>query len=61
MDDAPRARSGEQRALSLYLEALVLSGTVSDDARAAVVELRRSVDEETLPERYRELIASLDV
>ncbi len=61
MGDASRARSGEQRAISLYLEALMLSGTVSGDARTAIVELRRRVNEETLPARYRELIASLDV
>jgi hypothetical protein len=61
MGDASSARSGEQRAISLYLEALMLSGTVSGDARTAIVELCRRVDEETLPARYRELIASLDV
>jgi hypothetical protein len=60
MDDAPRARSGGQRALALYLEALMLNGTVSDDARAAIAELRHRVDDNMLPERYRERIASLD-
>jgi hypothetical protein len=56
MGDATRARSGERRALSLFLEALILEGTVSDDARAAIGDLRDKVDESTLPQRYQEAL-----
>ena len=58
MGDATRARSGERRALSLYLEALILEGRLSDDARAAVDDLRSKVDERTLSQRYQEALAS---
>jgi hypothetical protein len=58
MGDAVLARSGERRALSLYLEALILEGRLSDDAREAMGALRRSVDERTLPERYQDALAS---
>jgi hypothetical protein len=58
MGDAELARSGERRALSLYLEALVLEGRLSDDARAAIGALRGRVDESTLPQRYQEALAA---
>jgi hypothetical protein len=59
MGDATRARSAEHRALSLYLEALILEGRISDDGRASVSGLRGKVDERTLPERYQEALASI--
>jgi hypothetical protein len=56
MGDAVLARSGERRALLLYLEALILEGRLSDDARAAVGDLRGKVDVSTLPQRYQEAL-----
>lgn len=58
MGDATRARSGERRALSLYLEALILEGSISDDARGAIGDLRNKVDERTLSQRYQDALAS---
>jgi hypothetical protein len=58
MGDAEVARSGERRALSLYLEALILEGRLSDDARAVIGALCGKVDESTLSKRYQEALAS---
>lgn len=58
MGDATRARSGERRALSLYLEALILEGSISDDARGAIGDLRNKVDERTLSQHYQDALAS---
>jgi hypothetical protein len=57
--DATRARSGERRALLLYLEAAILSRTPDADARAAIGALRRTVDERQLPPRYLQVLAAL--
>ena len=56
--DATRAKSGYRRALSFYLEAVLLELKISDDASAAIVALRSKVDESTLPERYRDALAA---
>jgi hypothetical protein len=58
MGDATRAKSGYRRALSLYLEAVLLELQISDDASAAISQLRSKVDESTLPERYEDVLAS---
>lgn len=58
MGEAAQAARGELRALSLYLEAVLMDGDVRD-ANAAIAELRRTVDETRLPQRYREALASL--
>jgi hypothetical protein len=58
MGDATRARRSELRALSLYLEALIFEGRISDDARAAIGNLRNRVDESTLSQRYQEALGS---
>jgi|RhiMetdeSRZDD1v2_1073273.scaffolds.fasta_scaffold111793_2 hypothetical protein len=56
--DAARATNGYRRALSFYLEAELLELTISDEASAAISELRSKVDESTLPQRYRDALAS---
>ena len=58
MGDATRAKSGYRRALSLYLEAVLLELKISDDASAAISELRSKVDESKLPERYQDALAA---
>jgi hypothetical protein len=58
MGDAVLARTSERRALSLYLEALILEGRLGEDARAAIGALRSKVDERTLSQRYQEALAS---
>ena len=58
MGDEPRAKSGHRRALSLYLEAVLMDGKISDNASAAIAELRRTVDASKLPQRYQDALAS---
>jgi hypothetical protein len=58
MGDATRANSGYRRALSLYLEAVLLELKISDEASAAISELRSKVEESTLPDRYQNALAS---
>ena len=58
MGDATRVKSGYRRALSLYLEAVLLELTISDDASAAISELRSKVDENKLPDRYQDALAA---
>jgi hypothetical protein len=58
MGDATRAKSGYRRALSLYLEAVLLELKISDDASAAISELRSKVDESKLPGRYQDALAA---
>ena len=58
MGDATRAKSGYRRALSLYLEAVLLELKISNDASAAISELRSKVDESKLPGRYQDALAA---
>lgn len=58
MGDATRAKGGYRRALSLSLEAVFLELKISDEASAAIRELRSKVDESQLPERYQDILAS---
>lgn len=60
LGDETRANSGHRRALSLYLEALLLEKRISDDGSAAVAALRRKVNESELPQRYRDALATGD-
>jgi hypothetical protein len=60
LGDARRARGGERRALSLYLEVAILGQEASEGARAAIEELRRKVDESRLPPRYREALRAFN-
>src|SRR5262245_37792345 len=53
LGDARRARSGERRALELYLEVRLLGLTASEGALLAIAELERKVDASKLPQRYR--------
>lgn len=57
--DAKRAKGSERRAFLLYLEAVILGKEVSDDARAAIAEIRGKVDEAKLPPRYREVLLTI--
>ena len=58
MGDAARAQSGYIRALSLYLEMVIREEKVSEDVSTAIAGLRTKVDEDTLPPRYRDALAS---
>lgn len=58
MGDLPAARRGERRALSLYLEAVILDRQIGDDTRQAIAELRQKVGDDTLPARYLEALGS---
>lgn len=58
MGDAARAQTGYLRALSLYLEMAIRPEKLSEDAAAAIAGLRGKVDENTLPQRYRDALAS---
>jgi hypothetical protein len=58
MGDATRAQSGYFRALSLYLEMAIREPKIGEEASAAIVGLRGKVDEHTLPQRYRDALAS---
>jgi hypothetical protein len=51
-------KSGYRRALSLYLEVVLLELKNSDDASAAISQLRSKVDDSKLPERYQDVLAS---
>jgi hypothetical protein len=59
MGDAAQAKNGQRRALSLYLEAVLLGEEVSEDTTTAIADLRSKVDEGRLPQRYRDALASL--
>src|SRR5262245_1980855 len=56
--DAARAQSGYVRGLSLYLEMAIREEKLSEDVSTAIGDLRRKVDEGTLPQRYRDVLAS---
>jgi hypothetical protein len=58
MGEPMRAESGYRRALSLYLEAVLLELTISDNASDAIAALRSKVDQRTLPQRYQDALAS---
>ena len=58
MGDAARAQSGYIRALSLYLEMVIREPKIDEEASAAIAGLRGKVDEDTLPPRYRDALAS---